>query len=131
MTATGRSSTAPAVAVHGRADLADVPLRWVLVAGDEVGVLHRLARVVRGTPGGVLVRLEHLPPAARGAQVGVSPCACCGGAPAELVWLGGLTAADVGLVAAWIASGAPQVPEELAPRAVALTGATARPSRTS
>jgi len=117
--------------VRARADLADVPLRWVLVAEDEVGVLHRLARVVRGTPGGVLVRLEHPPAAAHGAQVGVSPCACCGGAPRELVWLGGLSAADVALVGAWIASGAPLVPEALAPRVVAVTTAAPRAARAS
>lgn len=115
-------ASSPVPAVRGRAELADEPLRWVLVAGEEVGVLHRLAGVVRGTPGGVLVRLDRVPAAARGAQVGVSPCPCCGGAPAELVWLGGLSASDVALVAAWVASGAPRVPAELAPRVVAVTG---------
>jgi len=115
----------PCDAVSGRADLSDVPLRWVLVADAEVGVLHRLARVVRGTPGGVLVRLDHLPAGVRGAQVGISPSACRGGAPAQLVWLGALTAPDVGLVAAWIATGAPEVPAELARCLVAVTGAPA------
>ena len=109
--------------LRGTASLADVPLRWVLVAPDEVGVLHRLGRVVRGTPGGVLVRLDTLPPAAAGAQVGISPRACCGGHPADLVWLGGLSAADVGLVEAWVASGQPDLPPGLAPRVVATTRA--------
>ncbi|MEJ5913537.1 hypothetical protein [Pseudokineococcus sp. 1T1Z-3] len=109
-------------ALAGSARLADVPLRWVVVAPDEVGVLHRLTRVVRGTPGGVLVHLDALPPAAAGAQVGVSPCAACGGAPSDLVWLGRLTAADVGVVVAWIASGASHLPAELASRVVATTG---------
>lgn len=108
---------------RGTASLADVPLRWVLVAPDEVGVLHRLGRVVRGTPGGVLVRLDALPPAASGAQVGISPRACCGGHPADLVWLGDLSAADVGLVEAWVASGQPDLPPDLAPRVVATTRA--------
>ncbi|MEJ5945560.1 hypothetical protein WDZ17_09680 [Pseudokineococcus basanitobsidens] len=118
--ATTQSTGAPGPA--GTAALADVPLRWVVVAPDEVGVLHRLARVVRGTPGGVLVRLDAVPAGATGAQVGVSPCACCGGAPTDLVWFGGMGAHDVGVVAAWIASGSVRVPAELSPRVVAVTG---------
>ncbi len=128
--AAGHDAPAPARdPLRGTASLADVPLRWVLVAPDEVGVLHRLGRVVRGTPGGVLVRLDALPPAASGAQVGISPRACCGGHPADLVWLGGLSASDVGVVEAWVASGSPRVPPELAARVVTTTRATTTAAR--
>ncbi|WP_298991513.1 hypothetical protein [uncultured Pseudokineococcus sp.] len=110
-------------AVTGSARLADVPLRWVLVAPEEHGVLHRLGRVVRGTPGGVLVHLQAVPPTAAGAQLGVSPRTCPGGCPGELLWFGGLSASDVAVAEAWIASGVPEPPEPLASRVVAVTRA--------
>ena len=73
---------------------------WLLVAPDEVGLLHRLRPAVRATGRVVLVRLEHAP-AAPGAQFGIVR-------GRTLTWFGGLSADDVADLVVLVRGGTPE-----------------------
>ncbi|NAZ83936.1 hypothetical protein GTR02_19165, partial [Kineococcus sp. R8] len=80
------------------------PCGWVLLAHDEVGLLHRLRGTVAGSAGLVLLRMGPGAALPRAAQVGVG-VQPAGPGPTDVRWFSGLGAADVDVLLGWL--GAP------------------------
>ena len=111
--------------VRDRALLArhdDGSLLCILVAPDEVGLLHRLRPVVRARPDAVLVRLDVPLPDLPAAQLGIARTAAGGGSVTSATWLGGLGAVDVEHLLTAITRATGHLPPALARRVLTPAG---------